>query len=140
LARAAGEPVGPVAAVLGEGDDSGGQPGGVYGVVAGLSVDRKLVVGLGRRDVDGGREPADLHPAADVAGNEDVIVGRGAADDDGVARAVAPAAGGGEVEVDRRHGGAGEVVDGELVGPAKGVEVDLFGAVGAHDDAGECKS
>ena len=58
-------------------------------------------------------------------------------DGDAVGLAVAGAAGGaGEVEVDLVDVGAGEVVDGDGVGAAEGVEVDLFDAGGVHGDVG----
>src|SRR5207245_7648445 len=64
------------------------------------------------------------------------VVAVGAVDDDAVGLAVAGGAaeGVGEVDVDACDVGAGEVVDGELVGLAEGVVVDVFDAVGVHGD------
>ena len=72
------------------------------------------------------------------ARDADRVVAVGAVDDDGVGRAVAGAAARrrGEVEVDLRHVGAGQVVDGDRVGAAEGVEVDRLDAVEVHRDVG----
>ncbi len=60
----------------------------------------------------------------------------GAVDDDAVGRAVAggPAEGAGEVDVHVGDVGSGEVVDGDDVGAAEGVEVDPLDAGGVHRD------
>ncbi len=58
-------------------------------------------------------------------------------DGDGVGRAVAHAGGRGEVEVDLRHVGSRQVVDGDCVGAAEGVEVDALDAGGVHGDVGD---
>ena len=44
---------------------------------------------------------------------------------------------GAEVEVDLVHVGAGQVVDGDGVGAAEGVEVDVLDAVEVHRDGGD---
>ena len=69
-----------------------------------------------------------------VAGDVDRVVAVGAVDRDvfDVARAAFQRSG--EVEVDLGHVGAGEVVDGDVVRPAEGVEVDALDAVGVHGD------
>ena len=63
----------------------------------------------------------------------------GAVDDDGVGRPVALAAARRrrQVEVDLRDGGAGQVVDGDGVGAAQGVELDVLDAVEVHGDVGD---
>ena len=65
----------------------------------------------------------DRGPRAD---DVDDVVAVGAVDDDGVGLAVAGGAAdrAGEVDVDLRHVGAAQVVDGDGVGAAQGVEVD----------------
>ena len=101
------------------------RPEAVDDVVAAQGVDRHPVVGrLGAGDVDLGGEPGHRDDAV-VAGDRDHVVAAGAVDDDGVRLAVAvPLPGAGEVEVDLVDVGAGQVVDGDGVGAAEGVEVD----------------
>ena len=80
--------------------------------------------------------PSTATPLASPATVIDVVA-VGAVDDDGVGRAVAgAAAGAGQVEVDLGDVGAGQVVDGDGVGAAQGVEVDRLDAVEVHRDVG----
>ena len=69
----------------------------------------------------------------------DVVGTVGAVDDDGVGLAVAGAAArsAGQVEVDLGDVGAGQVVDGDRVGAAQGVEVDPLDAVEVHGDVAD---
>src|SRR5205807_7679041 len=75
------------------------------------------------------RVPADL----------DRVVACGGVDDDAVGLAVAGGAaeGAGEVDVHAADVGDSEVVDGDEVGAAEGVEVDQLDAVRVHRDAGD---
>ena len=74
------------------------------------------------------RGAGDGHDVVAVGGVDDHVVGRG----------VVAAAGRGEV---RRHVdevGAGQVVDGEVVGAAERVDVDRLDVVEVHDDVARC--
>src|SRR5262249_48671977 len=127
-----------VAAVLRELDRPGRQARRRHHVVAVPGADRQPVVGrLGAGDVHPRVQAGDGR-AARVPGHQDHVVAVGPLHGDGVSRAVAdPRAGGaGQVEVDLGHVRAGEVVDGDLVDPALGGEVDALDAVEVHGDAG----
>ena len=69
----------------------------------------------------------------------DDVVAVGAVDDHRVGRRVAGGAAdrAGEIDVDLRHVGAGEVVDRDGVGAAERVEVDRLDVVEIHDDVAE---
>src|SRR4051812_4772066 len=92
-------------------------------------------VGLGARDVHLGGE-ADHGDAARIAQGGDRVVPVGAVDDHGIGLAVTRAAPrrGGQVDVERGEVGAGQVVDGDGVGSAQGVDVDPLDAVEVHRD------
>src|SRR5205807_162035 len=123
-----------VAAVHHELNRARGQRRAVHDVVAGQGVDHQLVLGrLGAPDVDLGRQAEGGHLAR-VAGHHDRVVTGGAFDGDGVGGVVAGGAArrARQVQVDRGHVGAGQVVDGDPVGAAQGDEVDLLGAVDVH--------
>src|SRR5262245_6122652 len=138
VAGAGDQDVVAVAAVRRELDGVGRQARGVHRVVAGQGVDREQVPGgLGAGDVDLGGQAEDGNPGR-VAGDHHRVVAIGAVDDDGVGLAVAGAAAGGrrQVDVDRGHVRAGQVVDGDGVRPAQGVEVNLLHAVEVHRDGG----
>src|SRR5262249_56277627 len=69
----------------------------------------------------------------------DVVVGGGAVDGHGVRLAVAHSAAGRRCEVDGdlRHVGSGEVVDGDAVGTAQGVNLDVLDTVEIHGDVAD---
>src|SRR5262249_24835689 len=120
-----------VPAVRVQRDRGGGQPRRLHHVVAGPGVDDQKVIGrLAARDVYLGSQTNDGHTAR-VAGDGNDVVTVGAVDDDGVGLVVAGAAAGsgGQVEVDLGHVGTGQVVHGDGVGAAQGLEVDLLDAV-----------
>src|SRR5262249_31846932 len=99
-------------------------------------VDDQPVVGrLCAGDVYPGGQTEDVN-AARVAGDHDHVVAGGTVDDDGVGLAVA-AGRARQVEVDPRHAGAGQVVDGDRVGATEGGDVHLLDAVGVHDHVGD---
>ena len=105
---------------------AGAQAGRLDHVVAGQRVDREAVVGcFGGGDVHLGGEADDGH-AAGIAEHLGDVVAVGGLDDDVVRLGVASTAadGGGQVEVELGHVGAGQVVDDGGVGAAEGVEVD----------------
>src|SRR5262245_15490115 len=129
--RAADQNVGAVAAVRRELDRVGRQAGCVHHVVTGQGIDLQLIVGgLGAGDVHLRRQALDGN-AAGVAADHDHVVAAGALDGDGVGGAVAGAAAGGagQVEVDLGDVGAGQVVYGDGIGAAQGLEVDMLDAV-----------
>src|SRR5262249_33686601 len=97
-----------------------------------------VVGGLGGGDVHPGGQAADRE-AVPAAADRDRVAAAGAFDDHGVGGAVADAATGraGQVEVHRGHAAPGEVVDGDLINPALGSEVDLLDLVEVHGDAGD---
>ena len=112
------------AAVDGQPDHGGGQSGGVDRVVAAEGIDDERVVGpFGALDGHQGRQPGDGEAGA-AAGDLDGVGAVGAVDDDRVGLAVAGAARVAEVDVHAGDVGAGEVVDGDRVGAAEGVDVD----------------
>src|SRR5262249_10240709 len=74
--------------------------------------------------------------AAGVAGDPDHVVAGRALDGDRVGRPVTGPRPVGQVEVDFLDGSAGQVVDGDVVDPALGGEVDPLEAVEVHRDAG----
>jgi hypothetical protein len=73
-----------------------------------------------------------------VSADVDDVVAVGAVDDHAVGRSVAycPAEGGGEIDVQARHVGPRQVVDGDQVGRAEGVEVDPLDTRRVHGDVG----
>ena len=77
---------------------------------------------------------ATLVPAAD---HVDLVVAAGAVDRHRVGRAVAAAARRRQVDRDLLDVGGGKIVDGDLVGAAQGVELDLLDIVEVHDDVGD---
>jgi len=88
-------------------------------------------------DVHPGLQPGHAHVAG-AARRGDRVGTLGADDDHPVGAAVVSgAAWPGEVGLDRRHVGAGEIADGQLVGPAQRVGVDLLHAVEVHRDGPE---
>src|SRR5262249_41611925 len=114
----------------------GRQALGVHRVVAGQGVDREPVPGgLGAGDADLGGQAEDGNPGR-VAGDHHRVISIGAVDDDGVSLTVTGSIVGGrrQVEIDLGHVRASQVVDGDGVGPAQGVEVDLLHAVEIHRD------
>src|SRR5262249_43192977 len=111
------------------------QGGRVHRVVPGQAVDRQLVRGLGPGDADAGGQ-AEHRDAGRVARHDGGVVADGAVDDHGIRRPVA-GAGGREADVDVGHVRAGQVVDGDRVGPAQGVDVDYLEAVQVHGDVAD---
>src|SRR6185436_20054678 len=67
----------------------------------------------------------------------DDIVARSSIDDDLILRAIRGVRSTCQIDVDLRDIGAGEIVDGDLVGPAQGGEVDVLDIVQVHRDAGD---
>src|SRR5262249_54942348 len=127
-----------VAAVRRKLDSAGGQAGGLHYVVAGQGVDDQPIVGrLGAADVHHGGQTGDGDTGR-VAGYRNHVGVVGAVDDDGVGRPVAGVAAGSarQVDIDLGHGGAGQVVDGDGVGAAEGVEVDGLAVGEVHRPAG----
>src|SRR5262249_20940065 len=131
----------PVAEVHGQPDQIGGQVRGIHHVVAAEGVHRQVVVRpLRAGDVHEGEQAPDGDACPVVKGRDlDGVVVVGAVDDDGVACAVADAdaCSATEVEVERRKVGCGQVVDGDGVGAAEGIEVDRLDAVEVHGDVGD---
>ncbi len=120
-------------------DDACRQGGCRHAVVAAQRVDDECVVGpLGIGDVDPRRQPehGDRRPRAE---DVDDVVAVGAVDDDDVGLTVAgrPADRSGLIDVELDEVGAGEVVDGGLVGVPQRVEVDRLDAVEVHDDGAQ---
>ena len=137
VALAADEEVVAVAAVEGQADHArpaGREASTVSSPPRALTVE--LVVGrLGAGDVHRGGQARRRRRRPAVPATCDAVVAGGAVDDDGVGRAVAGAAAArprGRVDVG--DVGAGQVVDGDRVGAAEGVEVDLLDAVEVHRD------
>src|SRR5262249_46661794 len=124
------------AAVDREVDLAGLERRGVDGIAAGAPVDdQRVVVRVGAVDRHLRRQSVDddRRPAADDA---DLVVAGGAVDGHGVRLAVAHSAAGRRCEVDGdlRHVGSGEVVDGDAVGTAQGVNLDVLDTVEIHGD------
>src|SRR5262249_18724001 len=139
VAIAADEDVVADIAVRGELDCRSGQAGGLHHVVTSQGVDRQPVVGrLGAGDVHLGSQPQDGNPVL-VPGDLNHVVAVGPLDDDRIGCVVAdPAARGPrQIEVDLADAGAGQVVDGDGVGAALGVEVDDLDAVEVHRHVGD---
>src|SRR4029077_13839171 len=61
----------------------------------------------------------------------------GAVDDDGIVLAVATARGAVEVQGDLEDVGSGQVIDGDRVGAAEGVEIDRLDGGEVHRDVGD---
>src|SRR6202008_4551510 len=72
-----------------------------------------------------------------VVGKRDHVVTLGGVDDNRVRCSVAPARAAGQVDVDFVEVGAAEIVDGDGVGAAQGLEVDRFDPVQVHHDIGD---
>src|SRR5439155_22920675 len=120
-------------------DRAGGQAVGVHRVAAGEGVDLEPVVrGLRVQDRDCRGEALRRHSRR-VPVDLDRVIVVGGVDDDAVGLAVAGGAaeGAGEVDVHAADVGAAQVVDGDEVGAAEGVEVDQLDAVRVHRDAGD---
>src|SRR5258708_36281402 len=77
------------------------------------------------------------HPV--VVGDGDDIIGIGRIDDDRIDLTVAAGAAdlSSEVDIDLADGGPRQVVDGNVVRAAQGVEVDRFDAIEVHRDCGD---
>src|SRR5262249_8407444 len=128
-----------IAAVLGELDRAGGQPGSVHHVVAAQGIDDQAIVDrLGAGDGTPRGQPLDT-AAPRVTAHQNQVVAAGAVDDDGIRLAVTNAAAGRarQIDVDLRHVGARQVVDGDRIGAAEGVDVDLLDAVEVHGDVAD---
>src|SRR5262249_62093632 len=78
------------------------------------------------------------HPEAGGAGSDghDVVAGS-AVHDHGVRLAVAPVRGAFQVDVHLEDISAGQIVHGDRVGPAQGVQVNALDVVEVHDDVTE---
>ena len=136
---AADEDVLAGSAVEGQGDRVRLESTRVDGVVAREGVDRELVARpIASRDVHRGGQARD-RDAGRRARNLDLVGVVGAVDDHGVGLAVAGprACSTGQVEVELGDAGAGQVVDGDGVGAAQGVEVDHLDAVEVHHDVAD---
>src|SRR5262249_3051661 len=119
-------------------DDARRQRGRVDHVGAAEGVDSQLVIGpLGATHRYGGMQANDGVTRA-RARDLNRIRAIGAVDDDGVGRAIADATArrAGQVEVNLGDAGAREVIHGDRVGPAFGVEVDALDAVEVHGHGG----
>src|SRR5206468_1066650 len=95
--------------------------------------EERVIGPFGVGDVHLGRQP-DHGDRGSLAEEIDVVVPASAVDDDRVGRSVAAACGGAEVHVNLSHGRSGQVVDGEGVGAAQGVDVDSLHVVEVHRD------
>src|SRR5262249_6956717 len=117
VALAAGDGVVAGAAVDGQPDHIGRQAARVDRVIAVAAFDREKMAGLGigRRHLLG--EPGRGDGGAHV-GAADLVVASRAVDGHRVGRAVAGALSVAEIDRHLRHAGAGEVADGDVVGPA----------------------
>src|SRR5207244_4951464 len=108
-------------------------------VVSAEGVDDEGVVGpFGVFHDYGGRQA--VHREGGAAAHDlDEIVAVGAVDDDGVGLTVAGGAAGRacQVEVDLGEVGPGQVVEGDLVRSAEGVEINRLHAVEVHRDVGD---
>ena len=134
-ARAAGDRVVAVPAVEELADRPARKTGGGDCVVAAEGFDEELVCRLLMLDRDL-RLEARHRDAGRVPGHVHRIVPAGAGDEDAVGLTVTrrAAQGAGKVDVDVLDVGAAEVVDGDRVGAAERVEVDLLDSVGVHRD------
>src|SRR4029453_12773590 len=95
---------------------------------------RRLVA----EDLDRRGKTAHVHNLC-VPADVDRVDAVGAVDDDPVGQAVARGAAesAGEVDVDSVDVGSGQVVDGDEIGAAEGVDVDPLDARGVHRDGAE---
>ena len=139
VALAAEDGVVAGAAVDGQLDDAGRQGRGGDGVVAAQRVDDERVVGpFAAGDVDrAGRPTTETEVPAP---NTSMMSAPLRAVDDhrvGLRRRRRPAERAGEIDVDLRHVGAGQVVDGDRVGAAERVEVDPLDVIEVHDDVAD---
>src|SRR5215467_14634686 len=123
--RIAAKPLGKERAVREHLDRAGDQPGPVQCVVDLQVIELEVVGRLGVGDRDQRGEAAHLHYSG-VATDVDLVVPGGSVHDHPVYRSVArrPAQAAGEVDVDPADVGAAEVLDGDQVGAAKGIDVD----------------
>src|SRR4029077_17747487 len=87
-------------------------------------------------DVDLRGKPDDRNAGAGTD-HIDLVVAAGADDRHLVGRAVAAAARRRQVDRHLLDVGVGEIVDGDPVGAAQGVELDLLDIVEVHDDVGD---
>src|SRR5262249_57474582 len=119
-------------------DGAGYERGRVQGVVGLQRIELEAVGRLGVGDRDQRGEAADLHLAG-VAADVDRVVAGGAVHVHPVDRSVArrPAEAAGKVDVDTADVGSAEVVDGDEVGAAEGVHVDLLDTGGGPPDVSD---
>src|SRR5262245_10123599 len=137
VAGRADQSVVAVLAILRQEDRAGREARGVHRVLAVPRVDDELVlVPLGAVHRHGGGQ-ADHRGGAARALDVNVVIVVGAVDGNGVGLAVTAPRAGLEVEVDLGEVGAGQVVDGDGVGPAEGVKVHPFHVVEVHSDVGD---
>src|SRR5690606_9643929 len=87
-------------------------------------------------DVDQHRQPEHQNAARIAHRQDDIVIVR-ALDDHGVDRRVSGPVHRGQVQVEVRHVGAGEVIDDDGVGTAQGIEGDAFDVVEVHRHAGD---
>src|SRR6185312_9544121 len=138
VALAADHDVVAEAAVHLQADLAGGEAAGVDDIVAAESIDDQLVAGFGMIEYHLRLQAADDDLAAD-RGDGDDVVAIGGIDGHAVDLLVADCSADdtGQVDVDLRDVGAGEVADNDVVGTAEGVEVDGLDIVQVHDDIGD---
>src|SRR5262249_58210800 len=133
---AAGQGIGPGAAVDRQLHLAGGEVGGDEHVITAQHVHHQGVFRVRAEDVHkGNRTHGGVDAIAEGPALAD-IVSVGAVDDDRVGLAIAGARKT-EVEVERVQAGRGLVVEGDGVGAAVGEEVDLLDAAQVHRDAAD---
>src|SRR5205823_1506228 len=100
--------------------------------VEGQPVEGRVLV----EDGDLGREPDDAQPAG-VAGDGEVVGGRGGVDGHRIDLAVGAPRRRPQGQLDPAQVRAGQVVDDDAVGPAQGAQLEAFDAVEVHHDAAD---
>src|SRR5215472_15079718 len=118
-----------------------GQCGRIDGVVAGAAFDHQMITKItALRMVDGNliRQSTDRDQSPGRR-DVDLVVAAGAVDRHSVGRAVARAAAEGsrQIDGDLLDAGAGKVVDNNVVGAAKGLELNALDAIEVHRDIGD---
>src|SRR5262245_31426994 len=132
VALATGDGVVAAATVDGETDDTRQQGGRIDRVIAVAAVDSQKVAGFRVVDVDLGRQPS--HCNTGRCGDDiDLVAAVGPVDGHLIGRHVVRA------QIDRHlhHIGPGEVVNGDFVGTAQGVELDVLDVVEVHGDGAD---
>ena len=139
VARATDQDIISFATIFGKDDGAGRQSGSLNHIISGQSTDGQLIdAGIDAKEVHRGGKAHDSDPSC-VSDNRGDIVSIGPVNDDGIRLGIARAGfgNGRQVQIDCLDVGPREVVNGNHIGAAPGIELDEFNFVAVHDDAAD---